>query len=66
MTSEILLTKEQVCERMPGGISTRTLDRWRNDKGKGFPKPVHLSDRVLGWDPEAVDNWLREQIKKAS
>jgi predicted DNA-binding transcriptional regulator AlpA len=38
------------------GISTRTLDRMRNDRG--FPKPFTPPGRRPLWSRPAVDRWL--------
>jgi predicted DNA-binding transcriptional regulator AlpA len=44
-----------------GGISRSTVDRW--EKEKNFPKRISLGPNTVGWDLEAVDNWLKDKSK---
>ena len=38
------------------GVSVVTL--WRMRKAAGFPKPIRISDRLLGWRVSEIQNWL--------
>lgn len=30
-----------------------------------FPKPISLGVRAVGWDSEAIDQWISERIKNS-
>ena len=53
MTKKLLKISE-VCELT--GVSRVTIWRWI--KHNGFPKPVHLSDRVRAWPVDEVEAWI--------
>ena len=42
-----------------GNVSTRTIDRWVEEKEKNFPKPKRFSKRVRRWWSEEVKRWFK-------
>lgn len=52
-----LIGKKPLAQRL--GISCWTLMRWVR-LGR-FPKPIRLSDQVLAWRMQAVEQWLLER-----
>ena len=61
--SESALTSPQTVDRRGFarllGVSTRTLDRMRHDRG--FPRPLTGARRKPLWSREAVGRWLRSE-----
>lgn len=51
-----LLTQAQVCALL-GGISRMTLNRYRHDAAKGFPKPLAVGNRPM-WRERELTAWL--------
>ncbi len=53
-----LLNTDQVSRKL--GMTRVALHslRFRNDN---FPKPIRISQKVLRWDEEDIDNWLTAQ-----
>jgi len=39
------------------GLSGTTI--WRKCKDGTFPAPIQLSTRRVGWDEDAVDEWIK-------
>jgi prophage regulatory protein len=50
-----ILRRAQVCERY-GFPSTSSL--YRAMERSGFPKPIKLGERAVGWDQAEGDDWL--------
>lgn len=59
---EILRTDE-LCRLLK--ISTSALHAWRRND-PGFPKPVRLGPRLLGWMEADIKEWLEKQKEKAA
>lgn len=38
------------------GISKATVYRWIQTEG--FPAPIHLGPRAVGWTEASIDEWL--------
>ena len=53
-----LLNTDEVSEKL--GMSKMALHsmRFRN---ANFPQPIRISQKVLRWDEEDIDNWLTAQ-----
>lgn len=62
-TPNNLLRKPAVCRKL-GGISGRTLNRWRIDAG--FPEPILLGANTLAWRESDVDHWIMERAERTA
>jgi len=51
-----LLRKKEIAHIL--NVSVSTLQRWRS---RGFPKPVQLSPRMVGWLESDIRAWLDKQ-----
>jgi predicted DNA-binding transcriptional regulator AlpA len=40
------------------GVSKTSLWRWRRDPSIGFPFPIMLGSRLVGWRLIEIENWL--------
>lgn len=40
------------------GVSTSTLSRWWKYRLHGFPAPIFIGRKVLGWRIASIENWL--------
>jgi prophage regulatory protein len=57
--SSIEIVRRDEVQRLLGGISRFTLQRWVRERG--FPAPIRLSPRVIGWRLAEVEAWLAAQ-----
>lgn len=57
-----MLRASELCEKL--GVSRTTL--WRLARGRGFPPRRKLSDNVVAWIEEEIDEWINEQEKVES
>lgn len=48
---------KEVCRAI--GVSRSTLERWRRDGS--FPPPQRLGPQVVGWQADAVEEWLSDR-----
>jgi prophage regulatory protein len=55
-----LLKLPQVIELT--GISRSAIYYLR--KRNEFPNPIHLSERIIAWDEETINSWLKEKKDK--
>ena len=55
----VLITDLQVAEFLQ--CSRRMV--WRMAARGNFPKPIHLG-RLARWDPEALNEWIRDNRKQ--
>lgn len=39
------------------GVSKTTIWRWRQSN-EGFPQPVLMGPKLIGWDKEEIESWL--------
>jgi len=53
-----LLTPAEVAEKLR--ISKAALPGFRR-REKSFPPPVRVSNRVLRWDREEIETWLKDR-----
>lgn len=53
--SQIIKTQELV---QLLSISTTTL--WRLRKENRFPEPIKLTERLIGWKIETIENWIND------
>ena len=61
-TSRNFVPKRGVAERY--GVSTRSVDRWRNNPSVGFPSPaMEINDRCY-WAEEDLDAFDAECVRR--
>ncbi|MBX9612464.1 MAG: AlpA family phage regulatory protein [Burkholderiales bacterium] len=53
-TAPLIYRKKIVLAKF--GISETTLRRWMQDEG--FPRPLQLGPRAVGWMSDQVEQWL--------
>lgn len=53
-STPLVYRKKKVLELF--GVSETTLRRWMD--GEGFPRPVQLGPRAVGWPAAACRKWL--------
>lgn len=58
-----LLKPEEVSAKL--GITKAALPALRR-REKSFPAPVRVSQKVLRWDEEDINNWLETKKEKAN
>ena len=52
--------------RLPDVIDQTGLSRssiYAKIKTGNFPKPIHLSERSVGWLQDDIDNWIEKRIQ---
>jgi len=52
--------RETECQQITG-LSRST--RWRMEKVGKFPKRIKISDNVIGWLNEDIENWVKEKVE---
>ena len=55
-----LISRKEVLSRLP--FSSTTL--WRQERSGQFPKAVRASAGKVGYDADAIDRWIRDQIQR--
>lgn len=55
------LSPKAVCEKI--ALSRATLDRLV--AAGNFPKPIHLTERRIAYDAQAVEAWMAEKLEHA-
>ena len=58
-SGDVILSKRQVATLT--GLSVSTIDR----RPPGFPEPIELSARRVGWLRSSVEAWLRSRPPRA-
>jgi hypothetical protein len=61
-TSRSYVPKRGVAERY--GVSTRSVDRWRNDPSVGFPAPAMQINERCYWAAEDLDAFDAECVRR--
>lgn len=56
-----LLKPEEVSEKL--GITKAALPALRR-REESFPQPIRVSQKVLRWDEEDINNWLNSKKEK--
>jgi prophage regulatory protein len=61
-----VLRIQQVCERI--GVTQATIYSWLNNGRHGFPAPVRLGARSVGWHEAEIARWLenRQRVARAT
>ena len=54
-TDKPILRQHEVLDKLR--VSRATLANWR--RAGGFPAPIKLGPRLLGWHKSDVDEWLK-------
>ena len=55
------LKPEEVADKL--GITKAALAALRR-RNPSFPEPIRMSQKVLRWDEDDVDNWLKSMKEK--
>ena len=57
--------KTRRLERFPtvlGRVGLCRTSVYEQIKSGNFPKPIHIGDRAVAFDSEAIDLWIEEKI----
>lgn len=58
MSNKLFIRQDELARLL--GVSNTTIWRWR--KSNHLPKPIALSNRVIGWRTVDIDAWLESQM----
>ena len=54
-----MISPREVCEKL--GVCSTTLERIVADKSRGFPSPIYLTPRRVGYLDHEVFAWVQAQ-----
>jgi predicted DNA-binding transcriptional regulator AlpA len=60
--NDLINHKDRNGNKIQGALRIGGTTLHRLMKKKGFPKPHHLSDRLVAWSSDEVNDWVQKQM----